>query len=434
MTVAEGQAWRSFVLGEFLRVKHGYAFKGEHFSDSGPYIVLTPGNFYDEGGFKHKENEKYYTGDFPSDFLLKRGDLLVVMTEQKVGLLGSPAIVPEADVYLHNQRLGLIVDLDADLAHRKFLYYLFNFRGVREQIQATANGAKVRHTSPSRIYEVEVRLPSLEAQCMIASILSAYDDLIANNLRRIKILEEMAQALFREWFVKFRFPGHERVRMVESSLGKVPEGWGPKSLGEICAKITDGAHSSPKSVEDGLPMASVKDLTPFGINLESCRHIASGDFETLVRQGCQPNVGDVLIAKDGASALDTVCLLEEKLEIVLLSSVAILRPDVTKVLPILLRHYLDDDATRAYMKSSFTTGAAIPRVILKDFARALVVVPPVNLQQRFNHLARAAADQTQALIKKNRVLRRTRDLLLPKLISGDLDVSNLDIPIPEDAA
>jgi type I restriction enzyme S subunit len=159
--------------------------------------------------------------------------------------------VPEADVYLHNQRLGLIVDLDADLAHRKFLYYLFNFRGVREQIQATANGAKVRHTSPSRIYEVEVRLPSLEAQCMIASILSAYDDLIANNLRRIKILEEMAQALFREWFVKFRFPGHEKVRMVESSLGEIPEGWEVVSLASVAAvnERSIGKGNSPARIK-----------------------------------------------------------------------------------------------------------------------------------------------------------------------------------------
>ncbi len=223
MTFAKGETWRSCNLGQLFRIKHGYAFRGQYFAESGPFVVLTPGNFHEEGGFKHKKSEKYYTGDFPRDFLLNRGDLLVVMTEQKKGLLGSSALVPKSDLYLHNQRLGLVVDLDDGLLDREFLYYLFNFHGVRDQIQATANGAKVRHTSPSRIYEVEVQLPRKRAQRKIASILSAYDDLIENNLRRIKILEEMAQALYREWFAKFHFPGHGKVQMVDSSLGDIPE-------------------------------------------------------------------------------------------------------------------------------------------------------------------------------------------------------------------
>jgi type I restriction enzyme S subunit len=159
-------------------------------------------------------------------------------------------------------------------------------------------------------------------------------------------------------------------------------GWDESTLGDVCVRITDGAHSSPPSVLDGRPMASVKDLTPYGIRLETCRRISSEDFENLVRQGCQPLKGDVLIAKDGATALDTVCEVKRNEEVVLLSSVAILRPNPTIINSSFLHYYLDASATRSYLKGTFISGAAIPRVVLKDLKRALVPVPPLAAQQR----------------------------------------------------
>ena len=117
--------------------------------------------------------------------------------------------------------------------------------------------------------------------------------------------------------------------------------WIKATLEEVCLRITDGAHQSPKSVENGFPMASVKDLTPYGIQLANCRHISPEDFEKLVRQGCQPEPGDVLIAKDGNSALDTVCEVNQKDNLVLLSSVAILRPNTSKINSSYLIYFLD---------------------------------------------------------------------------------------------
>jgi type I restriction enzyme, S subunit len=158
--------------------------------------------------------------------------------------------------------------------------------------------------------------------------------------------------------------------------------WVSTHLDDVCEKITDGAHASPKSVNDGLPMASVKDLTSFGINLDSCRLISKEDFQKLVRQGCQPKPGDVLIAKDGNSALDTVCEIKDKMEVVLLSSVAILRPNPGKIISPYLRYHLDCETTRQYLKGGFITGAAIPRVILKDFKRSKISLPPLPTQSK----------------------------------------------------
>ncbi|HQZ68224.1 MAG TPA: hypothetical protein PLY87_24205 [Planctomycetaceae bacterium] len=122
--------------------------------------------------------------------------------------------------------------------------------------------------------------------------------------------------------------------------------WQGKTLDDVCLLITDGAHNSPKSVDVGFPMASVKDLTPHGINVSSCRLISEEDYHRLVHHKCQPIVGDVLIAKDGNSALDTVCEIKAQMDLVLLSSVAILRPNPNQITSTFLRYYLDCETTR----------------------------------------------------------------------------------------
>jgi len=152
--------WRQCKLGELLEIKHGFAFLGEHFADQGTHIVLTPGNFFDEGGFKHKgDKEKWYRGPIPSDYVLDAGDLIVAMTEQAEGLLGSSAIIPRSGLYLHNQRLGLVQLRDSEQADKHFVYYVFNSKPVRQQIRGSASGTKIRHTVPSRIADLKVSVP-----------------------------------------------------------------------------------------------------------------------------------------------------------------------------------------------------------------------------------------------------------------------------------
>ncbi len=226
-------SWEEIKIGSICKIKHGYAFKGEFFSNEGEYILLSPGNFFESGGLKSKgEKEKYYVGDFPSDYILNEEDLLVVMTDliQNAPILGGCAIVPEDNKFLHNQRLGKITNLDENKIDKKFLYYCLNEENYRGQIRGSATGATVRHTAPERIYNAKVNIPtSLETQKRIAAILSAYDDLIENNLKRIKLLEETAQNIYKEWFVNFRFPNYEHTEFdAESGL---PVGWEKDIIG-----------------------------------------------------------------------------------------------------------------------------------------------------------------------------------------------------------
>lgn len=189
--VKNEKEWKNILLGEVLTVKHGFAFKSEFFSTFGEYILLTPGNFYEEGGFKNRgEKQKYYTGSFPSEYLLKEGDLLIAMTEQAPGLLGSPIVVPHSNVFLHNQRLGLVL-FDEKILSNRFLFHLFNFYKIRSLIHSKATGTKVRHTSPTKIQEIIVAIPPIELQTQFAQIVEKTETLKAHYQSSLQELDNL---------------------------------------------------------------------------------------------------------------------------------------------------------------------------------------------------------------------------------------------------
>lgn len=145
---------------ELIRIKHGFAFKSEYFTDSGDMVLLTPGNFFEGGGYRDRGlKQKYYEGVVPSGFVLQRGDLLMAMTEQAPGLLGSCISVPEDDRFLHNQRLGLIQPRSEDW-HSPFFAHVFNTKAFRRALSDSCTGIKVRHTSPDKILAVSVPIPA----------------------------------------------------------------------------------------------------------------------------------------------------------------------------------------------------------------------------------------------------------------------------------
>jgi type I restriction enzyme S subunit len=413
------QGWETHKFGELFNVKHGYAFKGKYFSDNGKHIVLTPGNFYEEGGFKPKSKEKYYTGDFPYEYLLSEGDLLVAMTEQAKGLLGSSALIPKNDVFLHNQRLGLITHVDTENLDKKFLYYLFNTYDVRAQIQSTASGTKVRHTSPSRIAEVEVTIPSVLVQRKIAAILAAYDDLIENNTRRIAILEEMAQLLYREWFVRFRFPSHEGVAMVDSEIGEIPEGWSVVGYDKIAEVLSGGTPRTKVSEywSGPIPFYSPRDFDNTFYVIDTERSITELGLENCssdlypkntVFISARGTVGNVTMpAKPMGMNQSCYALIGRK---------GI--PQYYVFLSIL------NEVHRLRQRAH---GAVFDTIIMDTFKQLKVVQPPKDLIHLFVEMTSPLFELILSLLKRNVVLKDTRDLLLPRLISGELDVSDLAI-------
>lgn len=382
-------------------------------------MVLTPGNFYEQGGFRVREGkEKYYVGEIPEQYILKQGDLIVAMTEQGEGLLGSAAIVPESDTYLHNQRLGLITADKTEL-DKRFLYYLFNTNIVRQQIRNSSSGTKVRHTSPERIYKTKVTLPKVDIQQKIADVLFAYDDLIENNKRRIALLEKMAEEIYREWFVRFRFPGYQAAEFEKG----IPKNWGYEKLDDLCSTIKRGI--SPKYDEESeMLVINQKCIRNGQIDLSEARtHETKTPNEKYIR------FADALINSTGVGTLGRVSVVEfESVKVTVDSHVTICRADPKVINPQYLsvtvsqlQHYFE------FMASGSTGQVELNRSLI---AGIKVRVPDRDIQDKFSEFITDIWKQKQNLFRANENLKRTKEMLLPRLISGKLSVADLDIQVP----
>ena len=416
--------WSECTLGELLEIKHGFAFKGEYFSDAGDFVLLTPGNFREDGGLKLKgEKEKYYVGPFPDEYLLQHGDMIVAMTDliQNAPILGSPAIIPAEGKFLHNQRLGKVVKLKTDRVVPSYLFYLFNTVGVRSHIKGSATGSTVRHTSPSRIYDVPVQLPPILVQRRIASILTAYDELIENSQRRIRILETKARSLYREWFVNFRFPGHEQVRRVSSALGEIPKGWGEKRVDQVCSAVLDG------------DWIETKDQGGADYRLLQISNIGLGDFvetgnyrfvteETFRRLNCTEILPDDILVARMPTPIGRAWLASARAwKMITAVDVAIVRSAPGRVLPSFLIQAWNEESNlkRIAAQASGTTRLRITR---RELAALEFIIPPVELQTRFDQLVTPIRSLVRTMSKTIDVLRQTRDLLLPRLLAGKIEM------------
>ncbi|AZM37249.1 restriction endonuclease subunit S [Acinetobacter gerneri] len=191
--------WEKSDLTHLITIKHGFAFKSEFYSDKGQYVLLTPGSFYETGGFRDQGSKtKYYIGDIPDGYILSQGDMLLAMTEQAEGLLGSALFVPENNRYLHNQRLGLVQILNQEKVCKDFLYLFFNSPSIRKQITEQSTGTKVKHTSPDRLCSVIGLIPPLKEQQKIAEIISSWDQAISATERLLENSQQQKKALMQQ--------------------------------------------------------------------------------------------------------------------------------------------------------------------------------------------------------------------------------------------
>lgn len=199
--------WKEYRLGDFLKVKHGYAFKGENIvTEETPNILVTPGNFNIGGGFK-SDKFKYYKGDeFPKEYILTSGDIVVTMTDlsKDSDTLGYSAKIPYSTNhnYLHNQRIGLVQFINENVC-KDFVYWLMRTREYQNYIVGSASGTSIMHTSPSRIEDYRCIIPSsLSEQERIASILTSIDNKINLLHHENETLEAIGETFFRQWFIE----------------------------------------------------------------------------------------------------------------------------------------------------------------------------------------------------------------------------------------
>lgn len=431
------------MIGDIAKVKGGKRLpKGKRVQDEAtlhPYLRVVD---FSEDGFD-PSNVKYIDAETHLSvkrYIISENDVYISIA----GTIGRVGIVPKefsgANLTENAAKItGFSPEYD-----KKFLMYF-----LRSDFGQAIIGSKIVGTSQPklalfRIKEIKVPLLEKRVQQKIAAILSVYDDLIENNLRRVKILEEMAQNLYHEWFVKFRFPGHEQAHMVDSAMGKIPEGWEIKPFGELLKHSIGGGwgkddqddkHTLPAHVIRGTDIPGAKhgqiDSVPFryhtASNLKS-RRLCAGDIVFEVSGGSKDQpVGRALLVNDSILRVlggDTMCA----------SFCKLVRPNQEVISSFQLYLHIEEIYEDRRIMEYQTQSTGISNLKFSVFAeRELVLLPVPDVRAVFDQHLEEMFGQIANLGERNRNLRQTRDLLLPKLISGEMDVSELEIDIGEAA-
>lgn len=347
---------------------------------------------------------------------LKTDDIIVATVgshpTQQGSVVGRTALVSEQfDGSFLNQNAVRIRVNASGLCCQKFLFYLTNTILFKHHIESRARGsANQVRMALGELKKFQFDFPDIDAQKKIAAILSAYDELIENNRRRIAVLEKLAEELYREWFVRLRFPGHEKVKLVKG----VPEGWTPISLSEL-ASFTMGQSPSSEfynEIGDGLPFH--QGVGTYGPRFPSHEIFCSTD-------GRLAHAGDILFSVRAPVGRLNIA----NRDLIIGRGLAAVRhkQNLQSYLFYLLKtHFANEDV--------IGNGSIFNSVGKDELVRFKIYNPQKGLDRQFNEIAAPIDKQMEALIASNESLRQTRDLLLPRLISGKLSVEELDIQFP----
>jgi type I restriction enzyme, S subunit len=301
---------------------------------------------------------------------------------------------------------------DRRVVEPRFLYYLFASPLGRAIVASIATRTAVSGIRGSDLSQVGLPLPPLPIQRRIAGILSAYDELIENSQRRIKILETMARALYREWFVQFRFPDHDSVPRVPSPLGEIPEGWEVRKLKDVAE--VNRAQINTRSAPEELHYIDISSVSPGQI--DGLTTYAFADAPGRARRIVQH--GDVLWSCVRPNRRSHAQVMHPEPNTIASTGFAVLT--ATRV-PFTFLYFATTTDDFVTFLTNNANGAAYPAVTAATFEKADLVIPPSPLLKKFGDATMPMAEKVHTLQGQIQNLRRTRDLLLPRLLSGQVD-------------
>lgn len=408
--------WPIYKLGTLCDVKGGKRLPiGAGFSEHGyPYIRAR-----DIRNGRVTFDEPTYIDDRLRSKLkryrVKKGDICITIVGVNIGDVGFvPAVLDDANLTENAAKLT-----DFKGVFPPFLNYYLQTRNVRELMQLFASGAAQGKLGLYKIQELPVPVPPLLIQQKIAALLSAYDDLIENNKRRIALLEKMAQEIYCEWFVRMRFPGHEKVKFEKG----VPEGWKYKKLDALCSLIKRGISPIYDNEAERL-VINQRCIRNGSIDLsEAKRH------KTRIPKGKIVQYGDALINSTGVGTLGRVSIVEfVPTDLTVDSHVTICRADPNKICLYYLCHTVK--RLQEYFEYIATGSTGQVELSRELIGGTKVIVPDYKIQERFSVIISNIWTKRQTLVTAVTVLGKMRDLLLPRLISGKLSVENCGIQFP----
>ncbi len=380
-------------------------------SDNGPIFLgiksISPDGKIKNDGIRHISWDQYPM--WTKRVTPQEGDIVFSYE----ATLHQYCLIPKGFVGCLGRRMALLRVNPIEI-NNIFLYYYLQSAKWREYITPKIiHGSTVDRISIKDFPEYSIQLPDRDLQDKIATIISAYDDLIENNICRITILEEMAQKLYHEWFVNFRFPGHKKIKMVESELGMIPNGWQVVRFDSIAKFIKGKKANESTSVHYG-------NLVP-NILLDA---VASGTYSYVIPDKMvMADRNDIIMVMDGASSGKVI-----RGEYGAIGSTLAKIETKSQYKNLLYTLLLSNEKEI----SDNNTGSAIPHANKNFINMKLVCIPPSDILNRYDKITNNITLLMQNLKAKNTNLRKTRDLLLPRLISGNIDVSNLDILVREE--
>ena len=396
--------WKKVKLGEVAEIFSGYAFKSSEMNKESGTPLIKIKNINNFGVSKNCDT--YLNKDVDLNkykrFKLQEIDFLVAMTGQgSVGRIGKmKSFTPNFYV---NQRVA-IVRPDRETCEPYYAYLSVATNERQDELFNKANGAGQPNISAKQIGELEINLPSLPTQHRIATILSRYDSLIENYQKQIKLLEEAAQRLYKEWFVDLHFPGHENTKIVDG----VPEGWEKKSVSQLGGYLNGFAFKPSDWQETGKPIIKIKEMGN-GVSDETPRN--NGErvpVKYLVK------AGDLLFSWS-ATLMVIVWTGEE----------GWLNQHLFKVTPAkgIGREFLLQSISNAIAEfSNLTTGSTMKHIQRNKLDQVFVNTPSSIVMEKYNKVAESIRAQILNISSQIRLLTEARDRLLPKLMSGEIAV------------
>lgn len=393
--------WEKSDLTHLITIKHGFAFKSEFYSDKGQYVLLTPGSFYETGGFRDQGSKtKYYIGDIPDGYILSQGDMLLAMTEQAEGLLGSALFVPENNRYLHNQRLGLVQILNQEKVCKDFLYLFFNSPSIRKQITEQSTGTKVKHTSPDRLCSVIGLIPPLKEQQKIAEIISSWDQAISATEKLLENSQKQKKALMQQLLTG-------KKRLLDENGVRFSGVWKHIKLRSLIKEIKRDKEENPNNIE----LLTVK--------LHNKGAVASGKFPNST-EGGRPYykrfAGELIIGRQnlhngGVAIVPSECngLIASN---AISSFEALNDCDINFILSIMSTSHF------RYLIDNLTGGTGQKEVSVRELLNVFVLIPCVEEQQKIAKVLTIADQEIETLQKKLDYLKQEKKALMQQLLTG----------------
>lgn len=415
--------WEIKELGTLKNNDEKYSFAGGPFGsdltskeylNSGVQIIQLQN--IGEGHFNNKH--QVFTSEQKADELRKcniyPGDIVIAKMAEPVA---RACIVPndQSRYLMSSDAIRLSPDLNT--IDSRFLMYAINSSYFRKQAEINSTGTTRLRIGLTTLSKLKLICPPIDEQQKIAEILGTVDEQIEATSNLIYKTKELKKGIMQQLITN---PSNEMHLNIE--LGESKNSWKLLKLKDITIKITDGSHSSPKEVENvtGYKICTVKNMKSNFLTLDNASNINREDYENLVKNGCKPELNDVLLSKDGTIG-KTMIFKQDQHKIVLLSSIAIIRVDNNLILPEYLKYYLENPSTLQKL-TGMKSGSAIKRIVLRDINNLSLVLPTIKEQEKIVEILSSVDEQIETYELEKDFYLKLKTGLMQQLLTGKIRV------------